>query len=140
VQDYVVDYRPRHDPLERRQCHDYGATDGSQCRWPGSHAVHARLCQMQGRQLASSIEYAVPRSSAACRRDSLITSNRASLRLHSSLAALIVGPTLGSVGDAQERHFKTGTSLVEFDVVVRDSNRQPVRGLTTADFTIFEDD
>jgi len=68
-------------------------------------------------------------------------SNRASLRLHSSsVAALIVGTILGVAVGAQERRFKTETSLVEVDVVVRDSNRQPVRGLTTTDFTVFEAD
>jgi VWFA-related protein len=58
----------------------------------------------------------------------------------SSFAALIVGTILGVAVGAQERRFNTETSLVEVDVVVRDSNRQPVRGLTTADFTVFEDD
>jgi VWFA-related protein len=56
------------------------------------------------------------------------------------LVALIVGTILAVAVGAQERRFKTETSVVEVDVVVRDSNRQPVRGLTTADFTVFEDD
>ena len=60
--------------------------------------------------------------------------------LSSSLAALIVGTILSVAVGGQERRFTTETSLVEVDVVVRDSNRQPVRGLTTADFTVFEDD
>jgi rRNA maturation protein Rpf1 len=68
-------------------------------------------------------------------------SNRASLRLHSSsLAALIIGTILAVAVGAQDRRFKTEISLVEVDVVVRDSNRQPVTGLTTADFTVFEGD
>ena len=70
-----------------------------------------------------------------------MASNRDCLRLHSSsLAALIVGTILGVAVGAQDRRFKTEASLVEVDVVVRDSNRQSVRGLTTANFTVFEDD
>jgi VWFA-related protein len=60
--------------------------------------------------------------------------------LSSSLAALIAGTILGVAVGAQERRFKTEISLVEVDVVVHDTNRQPVTGLTTADFTVFEDD
>src|SRR6185312_2088733 len=67
--------------------------------------------------------------------------HRASLRLlSSSLAALIVGTILSVGVGGQEPRFKTETSLVEVDVVVRDSNRQAVRDLTIADFTVFEDD
>jgi VWFA-related protein len=36
--------------------------------------------------------------------------------------------------------FRGGTDLVQVDVSVLDSKRHPVRGLTAADFTIFEDD
>ena len=36
--------------------------------------------------------------------------------------------------------FRGGTDLVQVDVSVLDSRRHPVRGLTAADFTIFEDD
>jgi VWFA-related protein len=57
-----------------------------------------------------------------------------------SFAALIAGTILGVAVGAQERRFKTEIALVEVDVVVHDSNRQPVTGLTTADFTVFEDD
>jgi len=50
---------------------------------------------------------------------------------HSSFwAALIVGTILAVAVGAQDWRFKTETSLVEVDVVVRDSNRQPVTGLT----------
>ena len=36
--------------------------------------------------------------------------------------------------------FRSGTDLVQVDVSVLDNKRHPVRGLTAADFTIFEDD
>jgi len=35
--------------------------------------------------------------------------------------------------------FRTGVDLVQLDVSVLDKNRQPVRSLTQADFTVFED-
>src|ERR1043165_1015685 len=40
---------------------------------------------------------------------------------------------------AQVPTFRAGIDLVQVDVSVFDKNRQPVRGLTAADFTIFED-
>ena len=42
-------------------------------------------------------------------------------------------------GQQQEPVFKGGVELVHFDVSVLDKNRQPVRGLTAADFTVKED-
>ena len=35
--------------------------------------------------------------------------------------------------------FRTGVDLVQVDVAVLDSNRRPARGLTQADFTLYED-
>jgi VWFA-related protein len=35
--------------------------------------------------------------------------------------------------------FRTGVELVQLDVAVLDDKRQPVRGLTAADFTVFEE-
>src|SRR5262249_54230952 len=35
--------------------------------------------------------------------------------------------------------FRAGVELIQVDVTVLDKNRQPVRGLTAADFTIAED-
>src|SRR3954468_19399575 len=35
--------------------------------------------------------------------------------------------------------FRSGVDLVQLDVSVLDKNRQPVRGLNQAEFTVFED-
>ena len=40
---------------------------------------------------------------------------------------------------AAQATFKGGTDLVQVDVSVLDGKRRPVRGLTAADFTVFED-
>jgi VWFA-related protein len=40
---------------------------------------------------------------------------------------------------AQQPVFRTGVDLVQLDVSVLDKDRQPVRGLTAADFTVLED-
>jgi VWFA-related protein len=37
-----------------------------------------------------------------------------------------------------EAQFRTGVELIQLDVVVLDGNRQPVRGLTAADFTVLD--
>jgi VWFA-related protein len=55
------------------------------------------------------------------------------------VAALAV---LGAAGQAPQQpppRFQTGVDLVRLDVSVLDSDRNPVRGLTAADFTILED-
>ena len=35
--------------------------------------------------------------------------------------------------------FRAGVELIQLDVAVLDDKRQPVRGLTAADFTVFDD-
>jgi VWFA-related protein len=40
---------------------------------------------------------------------------------------------------APQATFRTGVEVVQLDVSVLDKNRQPVRGLTAADFTVIED-
>jgi VWFA-related protein len=42
-------------------------------------------------------------------------------------------------GDRPLPTFRSGVDLVQLDVVVLDKNRQPVAGLTAADFTVLED-
>src|SRR4029079_14300971 len=46
----------------------------------------------------------------------------------------------GAQTPAPQATFRGGTDLVQVDVSVLDGKRHPVRGLTAADFTIFEDD
>jgi VWFA-related protein len=45
----------------------------------------------------------------------------------------------GRAGTQGPARFRAGVDLVEVDVTVLDKNRQPIRGLTPADFTVFED-
>jgi VWFA-related protein len=45
----------------------------------------------------------------------------------------------GRAGAQGPARFRAGVDLVEVDVTVLDKNRQPLRGLTPADFTVFED-
>jgi len=54
-----------------------------------------------------------------------------------ALAALAA--TLGAQAPAPQPVFRGGTDLVQVDVSVLDGKRHPVRGLTAADFQIFED-
>ena len=52
---------------------------------------------------------------------------------------LFVVASIGLRAQAQnEAQFRTGVELIQLDVVVLDGNRQPVRGLTAADFTVLE--
>ena len=53
------------------------------------------------------------------------------------LVAALAGATAAAVQDRQT--FRSGVDLVQVDVSVLDKDRQPVRGLTAADFTILED-
>ena len=54
-----------------------------------------------------------------------------------ALAALAA--TLGAQAPTPQPVFRGGTDLVQVDVSVLDGKRHPVRGLTAADFSIFED-
>lgn len=50
-----------------------------------------------------------------------------------------VAASVGLGAQAQnEPQFRTGVELIQLDVVVLDGNRQPVRGLTAADFTVLD--
>jgi VWFA-related protein len=68
-----------------------------------------------------------------------------STRLHCrrQRGAAIIGVllSLAALLGAQEQSptFRGGTDLVTLDVSVIDKDRHPVKGLTTADFTVFED-
>ena len=104
-----------------------------------SAGCRSARCQAEPTSCASA---SVPRArksraprSSRCRSDGCVQGNSMQPKrlLISSLAALIVGTILSVAVGGQEPRFTTETSLVEVDVVVRDSNRQPVRGLTTAD-------
>ncbi len=53
---------------------------------------------------------------------------------------LLVGVSILATVSAQDSpRFRAGTDLVTLDVTVLDRNRRPVRGLTSADFTIVDD-
>lgn len=57
-----------------------------------------------------------------------------------ALAATHAGTPVRAQGGAQSLPtFRSGVDLIQLDVVVLDRNRQPVSGLTAADFTVFED-
>lgn len=57
-----------------------------------------------------------------------------------ALGAIVAFAVLVRAQDQQPKPvFKTGVELVHLDVSVLDKNRQPVRGLTAADFTVKED-
>lgn len=54
------------------------------------------------------------------------------------LAALLPA-CLAAQAQSDRPAFRSGVDIVQIDVSVLDGKRQPVRGLTTADFTVFED-
>jgi hypothetical protein len=54
----------------------------------------------------------------------------------SSLATALV---ITARGQSPQSTFRGGIDLVQVDVSVLDHDRKPVRGLTEADFTVFED-
>ena len=58
-------------------------------------------------------------------------------RLRSTRLYLLVASCSLLVG--VQTVFKSGVHLVHLDVSVLDRDRQPVRGLTAADFTVLED-
>ena len=55
-------------------------------------------------------------------------------------AALLLSGATAVVAEraAQQPTFRTGVDVIQLDVTVLDANRQPVRGLTAADFTVTE--
>lgn len=64
------------------------------------------------------------------------------VRIGISCAALIAGSVWLAAQQPDEQAapvFRSGTELIQVDVSVLDNRRQPVRGLTAEDFTIFED-
>ena len=67
----------------------------------------------------------------------------ASVTMHPSPSARLQAGSLREVAQTQnaapQATFRGGTDLVQVDVSVLDGKRHPVRGLTAADFSIFED-
>jgi VWFA-related protein len=62
------------------------------------------------------------------------------MRRFTSLLLAAASPVwLAAQDPATPPAFKTGVELVQIDVSVLDGKRQPVRGLTAADFTVLED-
>ena len=58
----------------------------------------------------------------------------------SAVAALGLAATLLAQGQqAPQPTFRSGVDLIDVDVSVLDKDRRPVRGLTAADFAVFED-
>jgi VWFA-related protein len=53
--------------------------------------------------------------------------------------AALASVALLSEGEQDRQAFKSGVELVQLDVVVLDGKRQPVSGLTAADFTVLDD-
>ena len=57
-----------------------------------------------------------------------------------AVSALGLAATMLTQGTpAQQPTFRSGVDLIDVDVSVLDKDRRPVRGLTAADFTVFED-
>jgi VWFA-related protein len=57
-----------------------------------------------------------------------------------AFATAVVAPLLPLFAQSPApQTFRAGTDIVPVDVSVLDKNRRPVRGLTAADFTVFED-
>lgn len=56
------------------------------------------------------------------------------------LIAILLGPSVTIAADQTSRPvFRAGVDVVQIDVSVLDGRRQPVKGLTAADFTVLED-
>ena len=57
------------------------------------------------------------------------------------VVALSLSATAGLLAQNQSElpQFRAGVELVQLDVAVLDDKRQPVRGLTAADFTVLEE-
>ena len=53
--------------------------------------------------------------------------------------AIFAGATAFAAAQAPQTTFRAGVELVQLDVSVQDSKRQPVRGLTASDFTVSID-
>jgi VWFA-related protein len=63
------------------------------------------------------------------------------VRLTRVISARLIVLAVGVVASASavRTQFRTGVEVVEVDVSVLDNRRRPVRGLTSADFTVLED-
>jgi VWFA-related protein len=60
-------------------------------------------------------------------------------RLLSAAALLLASTTLLAQTQNDRPQFKAGVELIQLDVVVLDGKRQPVSGLTEADFTVLDE-
>lgn len=54
------------------------------------------------------------------------------------IAVFVAAGTSRPLAQGQAPAFRTGVDVVQLDVSVLDNNRQPIRGLTAADFTVTE--
>ena len=68
------------------------------------------------------------------------TRARLGLRAASAAAWGLFALTLAAAPHSPQQTFRSRVDLVDIEVSVLDRHRQPVRGLTAADFTVYEDD
>src|SRR5574339_538705 len=74
-----------------------------------------------------------------CHRASLSNDQMTRAARVALLAIASIALPLRAQAPGPQATFRGGTDLVQVDVSVLDSKRHPVRGLTAADFAIFED-
>ncbi len=64
---------------------------------------------------------------------------RSSVRLAVVVACVAASAVLAQPQQTGRPQFRSGVDLVHLDVSVLDKDRRPVRGLTAADFSVFEE-
>ena len=63
---------------------------------------------------------------------------RLSCTLSFGVLGILASAVLLAQGQSERPQFRAGVELLQLDVVVLDNKRQPVRGLTAADFTVLD--